>query len=577
MKSRHLFAKISLLSYVFTTSLLPVLQVANNDILIKRAESLENITLNVYNWEDYMAIDSEDQSVDIPTLFHDYMLKKGKNVTIKYSTFDTNETMLSQLKIGSVSYDLICPSDYVIQKMIAEDLIVPFADTSTPDYEQNVSPFIKDKISSIKIDGKKNIVSSYCRPYMWGTLGILYNDNYSALKSRGIDSKTMRSDLTSWLSLWDDKYDNLLAIKDSMRDSYAVGILKAYYEDFTLNDVKYEGFKTLKEKHDAKLLTDEEYNLKLTNIFNLCDDETLNDVLNELKSLKKHAFGFEVDSGKIDMAKGDKFAINIAWSGDAVFAMNQADEFSASLNKDSEKTILKYSLPDTGANIWFDGWVIPKTSQNKNLAEEFVNFLSLPDIAQLNMDYIGYTPVIAGDDILSSLKANYDIRYDSEGNYHEEYLTGKKEVKIEDIESLSDEEKDNSYFIKDVSYFFNNTISEESDSVFYISASDRYRQFDAQYPDSNILPSLCIMNDFGKQNDSMLKMWEKVKNNNLPLWSYYLILIVVILIIGFIIFIANNNHQKKKRRKQRKMERILKENKSIELFKTLTENLLPNQ
>lgn len=575
MKNK-LFTKISLLSVFFLPNTFAISKEATNFARIKYAQ-LEKVTLNIYNWEDYMALDDEDKENDIPSLFHEYMLEKGKDVDIKYSTFDTNETMLSQLKIGSVNYDLICPSDYVIQKMISEDLIVPFDNDSTPNYDEKVSPFIKDKISNIKIDGKKDIVSSYCRPYMWGTLGILYNDNYSALHSRGIDSKEMRKDLTSWLSLWDSKYDNLLAIKDSMRDSYAIGILKTYYEDFTLNGVSYEGFKTLKTKHDNKEIDDETYNTKLTNIFNLCDDETLNKVQEELVSLKKHAFGFEVDSGKTDMAKGDKFAINIAWSGDAVFAMNQADEFSESIKNNEDKTVLKYSLPDTGANIWFDGWVIPKTSSNKEIAEEFVDFLSRSDIASMNMDYIGYTPVIAGDEILESLKTSYDIRYDEEGNYHEEYLDDYKEVKIEDIESLTDEEKENSYYIKDISYFFNSTISEDNDAIFYIQASDRYRQFDTQYPDSSILPSLCVMNDFGKQNDSMLKMWEKVKNNNLPLWSYYLILVFVILIIALIIVIAINNHQKKKRRKARKNERLQREKRSEELMKYLTFNLFPNQ
>lgn len=563
------FLSLSLLAYFSLPFLLPISKQSSFNAFIKRAGESHQINLNVYNWEDYMSIDDNDSSIDIPTLFHDYMLEKGYNVNVRYSTFDTNETMLSQLKIGSVNYDLICPSDYVIQKMVAEDLIVPFNDDSTEEYDNNVSPFIKDKISSIKINGEENVVEKYCRPYMWGTLGILYNDNYSAFASRGITSKEVRSDLKSWLSLWDDKYDNLLAIKDSMRDSYAVGILKAYYDDFCLNGVAYEGFSTLKMKHDNKELTDEEYNLKLTDIFNLCDDETLNNVKDELTSLKKHAFGFEVDSGKVDMAKGDKFALNIAWSGDAAFAMNQADEFSSTSN---DKTVLKYALPETGANIWFDGWVIPKTSTNKEIAQEFVNFLSRTDIAQLNMDYIGYTPVIAGDDILSSLKANYDLRYDEEGNEIENSLDSLTEIDISEIENIDDDKLENYYYKKDISYFFSGTIENEEDAIFYISAIDRYRQFDTQYPDKEILPSLCIMNDFGTQNDSMLRMWEEVKNTNLPLWAYYLILVAVIALVSLIITNYVITYQRKKRRKLRKKERFLKQ-KSAELIKTLTEGL----
>ena len=561
---------------IFLPFLSSVEKEASSHAKILRAQNEENVTLSIYNWEDYMAMD-DNPEIDIPSLFHDYMLEKGKNVTIQYSTFDTNETMLSQLKIGSVNYDLICPSDYVIQKMIKEDLIVPFDDKSTPFYDESVSPFIKDKISSIEIDGKKGLLSSYCRPYMWGTLGILYNDRYSSLSSRGITPKEMRKDMHSWLSLWNDKYDNLLAIKDSMRDTYAVGVLKTYQEDFILDEKKYEGFSSLKIKHDKKEIDDETYNQKLTEIFNLCDDTTLSLVEKELVSLKKRAFGFEVDSGKIDMAKGDKFAINIAWSGDAAFAMSQADEFSAEKSEE-EKIVLKYALPDTGANIWFDGWVIPKTSQNKEIAQEFINFLSQSEIASLNMDYIGYTPVIAGEDILSLLKSYYDVRYDEEGNYHHEYLDDYQEIKTADIDSLNEEEKNiyyyvKDYYVKDLSYFFSGTIENSKDAIFYIDASQRDRQFDTQYPDKEILPSLCIMNDFGKQNDSMLKMWERVKKTSLPLWAYILLLVLVILLTLFLIMQSIYNHQKKRRRKLKKMERLQKSKKSDEMIKPLTENL----
>ena len=102
---------------IFLPFLSSVEKEASSHAKILRAQSEENVTLSIYNWEDYMAMD-DNPEIDIPSLFHDYMLEKGKNVTIQYSTFDTNETMLSQLKIGSVNYDLICPSDYVIQKMI---------------------------------------------------------------------------------------------------------------------------------------------------------------------------------------------------------------------------------------------------------------------------------------------------------------------------------------------------------------------------------------------------------------------------------------------------------------------------
>lgn len=526
------------------------------------ATKTNEIVLNVYNSADYIKEDDADTNEKgLITQFEDYCLKEyNQKVRINYSTFDTNETMLSELKTGKANYDLVCPSDYVIQKMIKEDMIEPFIEEDTPNYNQYVSPFVKEKMNGIEVNGKKNIVNQYARGYMWGTLGILYNSNYKALKNRNITSEEMDEDMTSWSSLWNKKYNNLLAIKDSVRDTYAPGIFYTYNDDFTLNDKEYDGLKTLKEKYESKQIDDTTYNEKVTEIFNLCDDTTMNRVADNLVSLKENAFGFEVDSGKTDMVKGDKFAINIAWSGDAAYAMDLADEYNESgtiegeevdKNDTSNATDLKYVLPDTGANIWFDGWVMPKgRGDNKIWAERFVDFLSMPTNAAQNMEYIGYTSVIAGDDVLSLVQSWYDVRYDEEN----------ESIDRESI-NIDDEDFFENYYTKDIGYFFDGTLEElkEEDTIFYLDIESKNKQFDTQYPDSSILPRLAIMADFGEQNASMLLMWESVKNTSLPLWSYILILVVVILIIAAVIFNYIRKAAVRKRRKERKLAR---ENKS---------------
>lgn len=526
------------------------------------ATKTNEIVLNVYNSADYIKEDDTDTNEKgLITQFEDYCLKEyNQKVRINYSTFDTNETMLSELKTGKANYDLVCPSDYVIQKMIKEDMIEPFIEEDTPNYNQYVSPFVKEKMNGIEVNGKKNIVNQYARGYMWGTLGILYNSNYKALKNRNITSEEMDEDMTSWSSLWNKKYNNLLAIKDSVRDTYAPGIFYTYNDDFTLNDKEYDGLKTLKEKYESKQIDDTTYNEKVTEIFNLCDDTTMNRVADNLVSLKENAFGFEVDSGKTDMVKGDKFAINIAWSGDAAYAMDLADEYNESgtiegeevdKNDTSNATDLKYVLPDTGANIWFDGWVMPKgRGDNKIWAERFVDFLSMPTNAAQNMEYIGYTSVIAGDDVLSLVQSWYDVRYDEES----------ESIDRESI-NIDDENFFENYYTKDIGYFFDGTLEElkEEDTIFYLDIESKNKQFDTQYPDSSILPRLAIMADFGEQNASMLLMWESVKNTSLPLWSYILILVVVILIIAAVIFNYIRKAAVRKRRKERKLAR---ENKS---------------
>lgn len=525
----------------------------------------EKITLNVYNSADYIAEDEYDDdgnlvSQGLISKFEDYCADElGWNVEVAYSTFDTNETMLGELQTGKSSYDLVCPSDYVIQKMIREDMLTPFDEGSTPNYDKYVSRFVNEKMSGIEVDGEAGLVSQYARGYMWGTLGILYNDGFAGVTSRGITESEMEEDMKDWTSLWDTKYETLLSIKDSMRDTYAVGIF------YTFNDELV----SLKEQYEAGSITADSYNDSVTEIFNRCDDETLAKVQENLTVLKDKSFGFEVDSGKTDMAKGDVFAINIAWSGDAAYAMDLADENNEANAEDESytPTILKYSLPDTGANIWFDGWVMPKTTQNKEVAEAFVDFISMPDNVTQNMEYIGYTSVIAGDTVLELIQSWYDMRYDEESEEIDETaIEGYTEVSKEEISSLPDEALASCYYTKDISYFFEDTLEEHeiSDAIFCLTADMKDRQFDTQYPDSSKLPSLAIMADFGtEQTDALLVMWEKVKNTNLPLWGYILVLLAVIAAIGLIIFFHLRRRAILKRRHERKEARMQNANKKL--------------
>jgi spermidine/putrescine transport system substrate-binding protein len=550
-----LFASLAILC----TMSLPACQASSEEAA---KSSTETVILNVYNSADYIledetTTDENGKSVYTPGLvsqFETYCKETyGVNVVVNYSTFDTNETMLSELKTGKASYDLVCPSDYVVQKMIKEDMIEPFDEGSTPNYDKYVSRYVLDKINSIEVNGKTNVVGNYIRGYMWGTLGILYNDNYFALKNRGITAEEMDEDMKSWNSLWDSKYKNLLSIKDSVRDTYALGIFHTYDNDFVVDGKNYQGLSTLKELHDNGTLDDTEYNQKVTEIFNLCDDTTLNRVGDELVKLKANAFGFEVDSGKSDMVKGDKFAINLAWSGDAAYAMDLADEYNESgtiegeeVEGDSKTANLKYVLPETGANIWFDGWVMPKGA-NKLWASRFVDFLSKPENAAANMEYIGYTPVIAGDAILEKVQSWYDERYDEET----------EEMDYDSIDINSDDFSEE-YFTKDIRYFFEGTLEEndiDEAGIFVLSLDSKGKQFDTQYPAKEELPHLAVMADFGEQNASMLLMWESVKNTTLPTWAYFLILVCILLIISIIVFLYIRKSAIRKRRKERKLER----------------------
>ena len=128
--------------------------------------------LKIYNWADY--IDEE-----LLGEFEDwYFEQTGEKVEIIYQTFDINETMLSKIELGHEDYDLVCPSDYIIERMLKNDLLLPidkdFGDT--PNYIEKVSPYIIEKFNQIEGNGKN--ANDYSVGYMWGTVGLIYNPKY---------------------------------------------------------------------------------------------------------------------------------------------------------------------------------------------------------------------------------------------------------------------------------------------------------------------------------------------------------------------------------------------------------------
>lgn len=407
------------------------------------------INLRVLNWEDYIGEyeleadfdeDGEYETYpDVISAFEAYeRIVNKKNVNVIYDTFDTNETMLSSLKTGKSTYDLICPSDYTIQKMMSQGMLVPFDEGSTPNYDASVSPYLNGQLDYITADdgtGKQTPISQYSRGYMWGTLGILYNPA-KVSEETGVEEDTVKFDMADWNSLWDSKYHGQMSIKDSMRDTYSVGIMKLFDAEVKkaiLDSGYYDENLDLKEGVDInavidKITTDSLY-LEMDRVFNLSDQETVAKVEDVLLELKSNVFGFEVDSGKDDIVKG-LIGMNLAWSGDAVYSMDRGEN-------EAEETIY-YSVPKTGGNIWFDGWVMPKSdSLHKEEAQEFVDFLSRPDIATMNMDTIGYTSFIAGQDVLDLVRNWYDPRTYAMYVYHDATLDGDS---WEDSDFLYDDE-----------------------------------------------------------------------------------------------------------------------------------------
>ena len=315
------------------------------------SEDREHI-LKVYNWADYI----DEELIDEFEVW--YEEQTGEPVEIIYQTFDINETMLSKIELGHEDYDVVCPSDYIIERMLANDLLLPLERDfgETPDYIGNVAPYIVEKFNQIEGNGKN--ANDYSVGYMWGTVGLIYNPKYIS-----------DSEVKDWDVLKNPAYAGKVLMKDAFRDVYTALLIALNKEaiDAGEKDIRTLPFDTSEES--IKLVED------------------------YLNSFKESVCGWEADFGKEQMTK-ELAWINLSWSGDAQWAIDEAADIGMDL---------RYAIPQAGSAVWFDGWVIPKYAKNIKAARYFINFMCKPENALRNMDMTGYVSAIGGEEILQSM------------------------------------------------------------------------------------------------------------------------------------------------------------------------------
>lgn len=524
--------------------------------------------LRIYNWEEYISesdinkiewsdfssdnyeLAEDDEYVDFIYLFESYCREVlHRNVKVEYSTFGTNENMYNELNLSkkevggkvSYSYDLVCPSEYMLLKMMKEDMLEPLSDEEDRSdlrvYDENSSEYIRNLFKNLKIqsvDGTEKCIYDYATCYMWGTMGYVYNPEL-------VDAEAAKH----WSLLWDDRYKGGGTIKDSVRDSYILALGYVYRDELA----------EVKQKYDNGEISATEYNATLTEIYNRTDEESVSKSGEVLTSLKDRLYGYEVDSGKKDMAQG-KIKINFAWSGDAVYTMDFAEEMS-----DGE-VCLEYAVPEEGSNIFFDGWAMPKGA-NKELAREFINFVSRPESGCLNMNYIGYTSSLAGEVMFENALDWYGtyVLVDSDetdeeaieldGKYYTEVYFGDLDEAQMNAMQVSDgvykvtyPEYDDDYnvigfteeeieiFATDLSYFFNTVPEGDENYVEYIMYSEeKGRQCETQYPGFDVITRCTVMKCFTDDEiRSLNNMWETAKVGDASLGRLLLIIGIVILL-----------------------------------------------
>lgn len=266
--------------------------------------------VNIFNWEDYI----DEQTLE--------MFTAETGIKVNYMKFTTNEDMLVQVEATPSAFDVVFPSDYCVERMITKGLLEKIDMASVPNVDQ-VLPELRN--------ASYDPTGEYSVPYMWGTVGILYN-------------KTMVTDpVDSWSVFWDTKYKNNVFMMDSIRDTMGITL-------------KYLG-ESMNTRDPIAL-------------------EKAKDLLIQQKQAGI-VKAYQVDETKDKMVAGEA-ALALVWSGDAQYAID--------LNED-----LDYVVPKEGSNVWVDAMVIPKGAKNKANAEAFINFMSRPDIAKLNCEAIWYS------------------------------------------------------------------------------------------------------------------------------------------------------------------------------------------
>ena len=415
-------------------------------ILVSCTDEKRMHTLKIYNWADYI-----DESV-LDEFKEWYKAETGEDVEIVYQLFDINEVMLAKIEKGHEDYDVACPSEYIIERMLRNDLLLPIDKDfgKTPNYiDQNLSPYIKDCFS--KIDGSGKNANDYAVGYMWGTTGFMYNTKF-----------VQEEEVSTWTALTNPRFKNRIFVKDAFRDVYSTLLTMLRQDDIKSGKLTYE-----------KLMYDS-------------SDESIKLVEDYLKSAKDNVAGWEADFGKEEMTKG-KAWINLTWSGDAAWAIEEAADVDVEL---------KYVVPKEGSNVWFDGWVIPRYAKNVKAARYFINFLCRSDIALRNMDEIGYVSAIGTQEVL-------DEQNDPET--YEEAV--------------------------DASYFF----GEGADSV---------HLWQVQYPDASVIKRCAMMHDSGPRTEQMLAMWSRVKGDNA---SPVTAIVILFAVVGFAVYGINKKRKRHKK------------------------------
>lgn len=306
----------------------------------------EGATINVYNWGEYIP-DGTEGSFDLNKAFEELT-----GITVNYATFDDNETMYSKISNGGVSFDVIIPSDYMIERMISENLLHKLDFNNIPNYK-----YIADRYKNLAYDPQ----NEYSVPYAAGMVGIIYN------------TKMVEGTPDSWSIMWDDKYEGKILQFRNSRDAFLT----------------------------AQLLLADEKGVDLDTYVNTNDTALLDEAAAKLETQKPLIQSYVMDEVYNKMESGEA-AIAAYYTGDYLSMKDVNDDLSI-------------IYPKEGTNLFVDAACIPTCARNKDAAELYINFLLEPDVALEIAEFLYYqtphTSVLENDEY--SLKDNKEIYPDN--------------------------------------------------------------------------------------------------------------------------------------------------------------------
>ncbi len=233
-------------------------------------EKKDQKVVNVYNWGEYI-----DESLLSK-------FEKETGIKVNYDTFVTNEDLYVKLKNSNVSYDVLIPSDYMIEKMIKEDMLQKIDFANIPNYE-NIDEEFKDK----EFDPN----NEYSVPYFWGTLGLVYN------------SDNVKENIDSWNALWDAKYKDDIIMMDSSRDAIGLSLVRLGYS------------------------------------LNSEDEKELNQAKEELAKQKELVRAYQLDQTRDIMINGEA-NLAVMYSGDAALAISEAPNLRYAIPKEGSNIFI---------------------------------------------------------------------------------------------------------------------------------------------------------------------------------------------------------------------------------------------